>query len=165
MPYSNQRDNALQILANFQVFVVMLAGLILKFRTRGTDNIDEYVIGVFLILLNILGATTFVLFLLFKFVFPRTANEMSNRPITWLDVFSGRKKSARRSPSGIEVLEFEDGVRIELGTIHSGASSDEFKSRENPIRSAKLEDIIGVPLPPAEVQGSEIQVARKDEGR
>ena len=156
---------------------VMLAALVLKYRPNAADKTDDRALGIFLILLNALGATTLVCFLIFKFVVPKTEEERKTRSSTLIHVFTGRKKTVKRSPSGNEVPQIEEGARIELGTIHKKSDgANEVKGSENPmllslrlgnlakkvtseaasaggVPKGLLRDAIGVPLPPSDWEG------------
>ena len=140
----------------------MLSALVLKYRPAGHgDSIDEKGLGMFLILLNVLGGLTLLVFGAFKFLVPRSEEEVVKTSV--FDVFTGRqKKLCDRTTSGNDVPRTEkDHVGIELGAIHLGGSDDRgdetFKNSVNPMRKGEggqnekvSDDVekIGVPLPP-----------------
>ena len=182
-PYVNTRDNLLQIMSNLQIFLVMLTALVLKYRpNQVVDSFDEKGLGVLLIILNVLGVFSLVVFGAFKFIVPKTTDETKNRKSTLLDVFTGRKKWGRTN-SGNEAPRIEQDGGIELGDVYKNSGKavgkEEFKGSENPMRFDTLADKIGVPGPPEDWTGyakkeykgqrgikeKEMEVIRKYESR
>ena len=157
MPYNNKRDNLLQILSNLQIFLVMLTALVLKYRPRqDVDSFDEKGLGVLLIILNVLGVLSLLVFGAFKLIIPKTAEEIKNRGSNFVDVFTGRKKGERTN-SGNEVHRIDQDGGIELGDVYKNSGKavgkEEFKGSENPMRFDTLADKIGVPGPPEDWAG------------
>lgn len=88
LPYRVRRDNFLGVLSNVQIFLVMMAALLLKFRGNvdseddgggsGSYGIDEKGLGIMLVAVNSLGIATIILGGAINILIPTTSQEKSD---------------------------------------------------------------------------------------
>jgi hypothetical protein len=151
MPYRNKSDNALQVLANFQVFVVMLSALVLKYRPSSADTIDQRSMGFLLIFLNLLGASTLFALMIVTVMGTAASENNRSRASSWTDVFIRHKTMFKRSPSGKEVPQITEGAtnNIELESLYQVSGAVEIKV--NPMQLQNQGGTFGVPPPPADL--------------
>ena len=86
-PYINFRDNILGTLSNVQVFLVMMAALAMQYHPLDNTNLstdssyDDKAMGIFLIIVNVIGVALFFIYALINYIFPPTDEEVAEEAI------------------------------------------------------------------------------------
>jgi hypothetical protein len=138
-PYVEGKDNALAILTNAQIGLVLLTALVLKGNGEKGGNAEEGV-GALLLALNAMCVVLFVAGAVLQMRIYRDDTVQGKRGEvgTAVAVLKGggkRKSMETGKEKEDDKFDADDSVEIEMGSIHSGDGGEDGFGYENPMRS------------------------------